>query len=137
MAINNSLRQRLTLSRVFALIFNFFALLFAAFMGLDFFEYRFGLSELAFLILAGTFLIIALLSFFIGRRYKPETYQSCPNCGVKISLFQKWHCVSCDNYQKKERYIVEKCDTCGKSSEIITCPRCKAEVDPNELLGRS
>ncbi len=132
MASDKSVYQRITLSRVFTVLFNLFAFLFAASMGLDFFDYRFGLSELVFLILPGTFLILALLSFMIGRKYKPDMHQSCPVCGGRIPLFLKWQCESCNSYQKKERYIAEKCDTCGKRPETITCPECNTKVDLND-----
>ncbi len=78
---------------------------------------------------------IFLLFVFINYRiYKKREnlwlskFSVCPYCNKSILVYEKWQCDHCYNFQKKERYIFDKCQICGRFVDIFCCEHCHKEI---------
>ena len=73
------------------------------------------------LVLLVTFCIIA--NILNKKRYYP-----CPNCDKSINVYEDWQCNYCNQFQKKETFISDKCIHCGRRLGSFYCEHCHEEI---------
>ena len=93
-------------------------------------EERDFLPIFAFLIFNG--ILTGFISLPIIKRLNikyPKKYVVCPKCDKSILVYTKWTCDHCNNTQKKEHYITNACDHCGREIKSVFCEYCGEEIN--------
>lgn len=58
---------------------------------------------------------------------KAKKYLECPYCEEMIAVYYQWGCDKCKNFQHRDHYVTEGCDTCGKFLNTFCCEHCERE----------
>lgn len=56
-------------------------------------------------------------------------YLSCPDCGKKVKIHERWTCDCCKQKQSVDRLITDCCEHCGKKLKKVYCEHCHQELE--------
>ena len=71
------------------------------------------------------------LSYFITTLIpkRIKIYQTCPDCGGSVIVYEDWLCSKCERPQEKDRYVTDNCRWCKQKLDQIRCDRCGIRID--------
>lgn len=77
------------------------------------------------------FYLLLAISYPIFLKYRYlffGKYTTCPRCEKSILVYDRWQCDSCNNIQKKDRFIYQDCAFCKKQLKRVYCEHCHGEI---------